>query len=221
VSEKGGAATLVARSIALAIYNYFFTTSGQYMDQKRLDRQMTATRWIFIGVVGLVTIAYAGMGYMTFGWEKFSDPATWGQVGDYFGGLLNPIVGACTLYWLLVSVRIQRTELAETRSALEKTQLAAEEQVKLALLSSQIESLNIRAAFISDELSHVRASRLYYVQCANREHGTISKVISENGKYEDPLLLIKTDTERIKELNEVRMVLAERLTALVGTTNVS
>lgn len=35
----------------------------------------------------------------------------WGQFGDFLGGVLNPAIGALTVYLLLVSVYIQRKEL--------------------------------------------------------------------------------------------------------------
>lgn len=52
------------------------------------------------------------------GWSI--DPATWGQFGDYVGGLLNPLVATLALVAIVISIRIQKTELKETRSALER-----------------------------------------------------------------------------------------------------
>ncbi|MEG8241300.1 hypothetical protein MKR66_16250 [Acinetobacter baumannii] len=44
----------------------------------------------------------------------------WGTVGDFFGGILNPIFALFAFYWLTYSVRLQIKELAETRNELKK-----------------------------------------------------------------------------------------------------
>lgn len=45
----------------------------------------------------------------------------WGQLGDFFGGVLNPVIGLATIYLLVQSVTLQRRELAATRIAMEET----------------------------------------------------------------------------------------------------
>lgn len=52
----------------------------------------------------------------------------WGQFGDYFGGVLNPIVAGLALFLLAISVNLQRTELAETRKALSSQAASASRQ---------------------------------------------------------------------------------------------
>jgi hypothetical protein len=47
---------------------------------------------------------------------------------------LNPLVAFFAFYWLTESVRIQKKELSDTRSALQKTSEAQEEQAKLTLI---------------------------------------------------------------------------------------
>ena len=42
-----------------------------------------------------------------------------GEIGDFVGGLLNPVVALVALLALLRSIRIQRDELQDTRSTLE------------------------------------------------------------------------------------------------------
>lgn len=54
--------------------------------------------------------------------------AAWGQVGDYLGGIMNPIVAGCALFALALSVRIQRAELKETRDVLAEQSKTAESQ---------------------------------------------------------------------------------------------
>jgi hypothetical protein len=62
------------------------------------------------------------------------DAAFWGQIGDYFGGILNPIVGIATIYLILISIRMQRQELTETRAELKQSSAALNKQVEIATL---------------------------------------------------------------------------------------
>lgn len=43
-----------------------------------------------------------------------TEAASWGQVGDYFGGLVNPIIGLATVILIFISIRIQQIELRES-----------------------------------------------------------------------------------------------------------
>ena len=56
------------------------------------------------------------------------DPATWGAFGDFIGGILNPFVAGCALYWLTRSIRIQRAELVATKKELAESRLAQQNQ---------------------------------------------------------------------------------------------
>ncbi len=59
--------------------------------------------------------------WFAFGHLPFSkDHETWGQFGDYMGGLLNQIVSLFTLMVALSVFGLQKTELSETRKALNK-----------------------------------------------------------------------------------------------------
>jgi Putative phage abortive infection protein len=54
--------------------------------------------------------------------------AAWGAFGDYFGGLLNPIISACTLIVAVAVWKLQKTELNKTQQALEKQLETADKQ---------------------------------------------------------------------------------------------
>lgn len=53
-----------------------------------------------------------------------------GTFGDFFGGLLNPIVAFCALVLLTISIFIQRKELSATREAMTATANAQIDQAK-------------------------------------------------------------------------------------------
>jgi uncharacterized membrane protein len=67
-----------------------------------------------------------------------------GTIGDFFGGVINPILTFITIYLLLVSIRIQREELEETREEMKKateqatkSAIAAQESVIVAKISER------------------------------------------------------------------------------------
>lgn len=53
-----------------------------------------------------------------------------GQLGDFFGGLLNPLVSALTLFVAISVWRLQKDELELTRNEMAQTKLAMEDQAK-------------------------------------------------------------------------------------------
>lgn len=50
-----------------------------------------------------------------------SDPSDWGALGDYLGGITNPIISTIALIYLAKAYYTQKAELAETRNALRDT----------------------------------------------------------------------------------------------------
>ena len=57
-----------------------------------------------------------------------SDPGDWGTLGDYFGGLLNPVISFATLVVAYAVWKQQREELKATKEALEEQAKTAEQQ---------------------------------------------------------------------------------------------
>lgn len=62
--------------------------------------------------------------YFTLGYGVSNDPAVWGQLGDYFGGILNPALSFISLILLIKSLMLQnqanqdlREEISETRKS--------------------------------------------------------------------------------------------------------
>ena len=57
-----------------------------------------------------------------------ANPAAWGAFGDYIGGLLNPLISLFTLIVAMKVWGLQKTELLETRKAVEEQGKTAEQQ---------------------------------------------------------------------------------------------
>lgn len=93
---------------------------------------------IFIGFFIVASIAVLGaIGiYNAYFWGNpiMENREEWGQLGDYFGGILNPIFGFLSVLALLVALVLQTRELKLSRKSLklsqEELRLSREEQAK-------------------------------------------------------------------------------------------
>ncbi len=84
-----------------------------------------------LSAIGVVCVTYI----LAFGATRSSDPAIWGQFGDYFGGVLNPLFALAAFLSALWSIGVQQRE---ARAAAE--QLAAQTEIarkELEALSSE------------------------------------------------------------------------------------
>lgn len=118
---------------------------------KRIRRSYWVAAAIGIAVVSAYVIVWAGANAI----RDTSDPAAWGQFGDYVGGLLNPVIAGLAFYWLTQSVKIQHAELSESRIALQESSNALERQVLAAERTSEINALNGLLAYFSADLSRL------------------------------------------------------------------
>ncbi|RVT49026.1 hypothetical protein EMM73_00005 [Rheinheimera sediminis] len=63
---------------------------------------------VLIALLGVVVFSVIVLYLDTFGTRDFSsDPEQWGQMGDYFGGMLNPILAFASFIALLYTIGIQ------------------------------------------------------------------------------------------------------------------
>ena len=134
------------------------------MDQERISAHL---RYSIAGVaaVGLAALAIYFVWFGLILDEPFSpDQAKWGTFGDYIGGLMNPLVAACALYWLTMSVRLQKQELSEARRELATASSAQKEQARMALLGIQLNSLSLQLNSVTSELEYVQQRMSYAIQ---------------------------------------------------------
>jgi hypothetical protein len=165
---------------------------------------------IAVGCAGLAAVATYFIWFGIMLDEPFSpDQSKWGTFGDYVGGVMNPLVAACALYWLTMSVRLQKQELAATREELELTRgeladasAAQQEQARLALLSTQISSLNLRLGSISIELNHLRTRLNYALQYMDKRGSQIIMYDIENGGTIMASILSNLLQEKIEFLSQ-------------------
>lgn len=93
--------------------------------------------------------------FLSYGLQFFGPLSTevsvWAQFGDYFGGMLNPVVGLAALIALLETLQLQRRELKASIEELRRTAEAAISQARVAEHQAEI---MIRSARIQG-LSHL------------------------------------------------------------------
>lgn len=96
----------------------------------RVDRYITKGHlpkiypWLIVSAALLFSAAYL----VRFHAHPFGDPDSWGQFGDFLGGLLNPLVGIVTVLLVLETLRVTRREAADNRAALEHQRREMERQ---------------------------------------------------------------------------------------------
>jgi len=84
-------------------------------------------KYIVAAVFAILTVfmSYIVNFYFKLKYTISSDTAVWGQLGDYFGGILNPLLGFISLVLLIKSLRLQNEANADLRKELinsEKTE---------------------------------------------------------------------------------------------------
>ena len=140
---------------------------------KELDREIALSRYFVAGAMLLVLFSYFGWFALKVSGSTSSSSSDLGTLGDFFGGLINPIVAALALYWLTRSVRIQKEELNEARDALQSSASAQARQVQLAALSALSNSvtaeINLHRAqiiFLCNQITDLQRSEIRSMQGA-------------------------------------------------------
>lgn len=91
---------------------------------KKTASQADSTQWQFIKVFLLIYFVVFGLmvsSYIAkFGMSLSVEHDRWGQFGDFFGGILNPLTSFFTLIVAVFVWRLQQTELLETKQTLKE-----------------------------------------------------------------------------------------------------
>jgi hypothetical protein len=90
-------------------------------------KKLLSPLWLLgIAALGTAVLSWAYWG----GWNihPHANAEKLGQLGDFFGGMLNPLVSALTLFVAISVWRLQKDELEQARIAMEQTNLAMKEQ---------------------------------------------------------------------------------------------
>lgn len=110
--------------------------SGQEGNDKSLEKSITRWQWGIGIYVFLSIVLYFGWFKIVKNYELSQSADVWGQAGDFFGGMLNPIVALAAFFWLTKGVRLQQKELADTKAALEASERHQAKQVKISAITA-------------------------------------------------------------------------------------
>lgn len=112
------------------------TSPEQESEERDLPRWLTVGAPI-VAVLGLTTAL--GLYFWVFSGPLTNDNATWGQFGDYLGGVLNPLFGFLGFVALLLTLILQNRELQLSTRELAKSAQALKLQND-ALIQQNFES---------------------------------------------------------------------------------
>lgn len=144
-------------------------------------KRLASPWWLLLlAVAGAAALALVYVGIWSFPIHKSGGEL--GQMGDFFGGLLNPLVSLLTLFVAISVWQLQKKEVEETRKALE-------EQAKTAELQRQeqrfFDLLNVYQQAVSSIFVVARmpsSNGEFPVQYAGKE--AIAQVMRSEGNIE-------------------------------------
>ena len=145
------------------------------------EMEFLRLRYLAIGVLLYLTATVLSLYLWKFNGLAFGDTAdVWGQMGDYFGGMLNPIFAFASFMALLYTIRIQSEELRMTREELSKSAAAAQ-------LSAELEKQNLE----QQRINNSEQLRIAQYQSISTQLQEKSKVI--NNTLYAPFVSIRKD----------------------------
>ena len=159
-----------------------------------LEWASSKTMWILlIPLFVIVFITSAVPIYLSF------QPESWrigydinGSIGDFFGGIMNPIIAFMALVWLVKGVKLQQKELADTKAALQASEKHQASQVKIAAITALIASIN-------DEHSRLRS----YRQTIEPELDKLIKVHDAQQAQMPPHHILSADEKMVALVEEI------------------
>jgi len=88
------------------------------MELDKLEREINITSKIVMTALIAIPIVYFAWFFLKNNMKLSISTSDWGSFGDFFGGILNPLIAFFAFFWLTRSIKIQKQELMETKEAL-------------------------------------------------------------------------------------------------------
>ncbi|MBQ1783712.1 MAG: hypothetical protein II007_08675 [Gammaproteobacteria bacterium] len=154
---------------------------------------------VIVAALAIAAIAYAVWHYPSAGVVPAATGAeAWGQMGDYFGGILNPVLSFCALIALLYTIHQQHQELALTRRELEKTfeelEMSREAQERSAELLAKQTAMTVVPSVLGELSAKIR------LLSANAGEGGFVETSMTHESSDD---FIESEILRIREVAKV------------------
>lgn len=106
------------------------------------DRFYNAVFWLVATLIVfvMVIIVFFAVNFSRIRGYQISDSIEhWGQVGDFFGGVLNPVLAFASFVALLYTIKLQSKEMEESRHELSQARIAQQKTVVAAQQNLQQE----------------------------------------------------------------------------------
>lgn len=147
-------------------------THASFDDRRRSTNLVIYGVSTFICFVYVVTCAALIFTFQIKGGKiEYSGIGAWGPVGDFFGGMLNPVLAFASFIALLYTIRIQSEELRLTRDELSKSVMAQQQLVDSqnaqTSFSASLEDYNSIRQLLVATLTELRAN--FYANSESHE----------------------------------------------------
>lgn len=144
-----------------------------------------------------------------------ADPAAWGQAGDFFGGLLNPLFAFLAFYWLTRSVLLQKQELSETKEELRKSAESQRKQEENYSKTVVVSALGSYISSINDEIGHLSSQIRYIVEQA-QPRGVIRTLDGDAIDASERLAAIAALRSQVNVLRRDRQMAVDKIREYIG-----
>jgi len=178
------------------------------MPEKKYE---TIWPWILLALFFFIISGLYLSQFHSFPWSQ--NPSDWGTIGDYFGGILNPLVSAMALFFLIKAYITQKEELRETRRVLEETEKSnkklSDSQEKLVAIQYLMSIINCdyqKIEYLHKELSRCTDAIVNNRNTVDRDGNHLTSD-SDTKKYR--LKLIKEISELSKSIETLTLQLNE------------
>ena len=169
---------------------------------KQLEAMVRRSR-IFAAFVILLVVGGYIFNFVGFlGYEVSNRTETWGQFGDFVGGLLNPLLAYLAFYWLTQSTLIQKEELSSSQAALSE---AASAQTIQATLNDRAAKLNALSTLVANSQHEINSLRSEVVYVQNQVTQATGNIFNRNGSPINPNDLPKYIADRQHDIVEAEV----------------
>lgn len=168
-------------------------------------------------VVAFVCALLAVAGYVLrfLGAEVSADPAAWGQAGDFFGGVLNPLFAFLAFYWLTRSVLLQKLELSETREELRKSAESQRKQEENYSKTVIVTALGSYISSINDEIGHL-SSQISYISDQAEPEGLVRTLDGDTINASGRAAAIAALKSQVVALRRDRQIAVDKIREYIG-----
>lgn len=145
-----------------------------------IERAMLYTAFT---MVALAVIVYA----YTFHLLPIGGPDAWSHFGDYFSGVLNPVIGIITVVLVVMTLRTTRDEAADTRKQLELQNKHLEVRAKLSEMHKRLDGVLFEWNRLMDRVAPQVFQERYFTATGSmtQSEKSVREIVEDLGRRGD------------------------------------